>query len=369
MRTRKHDVRIDMTSGRIAPQILRFAFPVLLGLIFQRIYNFVDSYIVGHYLGDDALAAVSVAGTGMYLVLSLILGLTTGITVVLSQYYGAGREKEMEETYYSSIYITIGMTLIVTVAGLILAGPLLVLLQTPSEILAEATRYLQIVCGLCVGSMLYNWIASVLRAVGNSVIPLAFLGISSGLNIVLDILFVAVLPYGVSGAAVATVLAQLISGVLCFIYAWRVLPLCRIRRGKLKFNRKIGRQMLKYGLPAGLQMSIISISDMTLQAVVNTFGTALVVAYGVCLRMEWLGMLIGDSLGTALGTFTGQNTGAEISRGSRPDLKRLHGSMWRVTPSSRRLSFSLRRGSCVCLRTARSPFNTEWSICGSFPCF
>ncbi len=302
---------MDMTSGRIAPQILRFAFPVLLGLIFQRIYNFVDSYIVGHYLGDNPLAAVNIAGTAMYLVLSLILGLTTGITVVLSQYYGAGQEKEMEETYFSSIYITLGMTVIITVAGLVLSRPLLILLRTPSEVLTEATRYLQIVTGLCIGSMVYNWIASVLRALGNSWIPLVFLGVSSGLNIVLDILFVAVLPFGVKGAAYATVLAQLISGILCFIYAWRVLPMCRFRRGKMKFNPKIGRQMLKYGLPAGLQMSIISISDMTLQAVVNTFGTVLVVAYGVGLRMEWIGMLVGDSLGQALGTFAGQNTGAK----------------------------------------------------------
>ncbi|MCD8300357.1 MAG: MATE family efflux transporter, partial [Clostridiales bacterium] len=306
----RKDVLVNMTEGRIVPQLLRFSGPVLLGLVFQRIYNFVDSFIVGRYLGDNALAAVSVSGVGMYLVTSLILGMTTGISVVLSQYYGARQENEVEETYYSSIYIAIAMTAIVTLAGLLLARPVLILLQTPTEVLPEATLYLQVICAGCVGTMLYNWIASILRALGNSMIPLVFLGVASGLNILFDFLFVAALPFGVAGAAVATILAQLISGVACFIYAWKVLPMCRLKREKMHLNPHIGKQMLRYGIPAGLQMSIISVSDMTLQAVVDTFGTAMVVAYGVAIKMEWIGVLIGDALGTALGTFAGQNTGA-----------------------------------------------------------
>lgn len=307
----KREVVVDMTQGRIVPQILKFSMPVLLGLIFQRVYNFADSYIVGHYLGDNALAAVSVAGVGMYLVFSLIIGLTTGVTVVMSQYYGAKREDKVVETFFSSIYIAVGMTILVTVAGLLLARPLLILLQTPDEVLSEAVLYLAIICGGSVGTMLYNWISAVLRALGNSIVPLIFLGISSALNVVLDILFVAVIPMGVAGAAIATVLAQLISGAACLIYAWKILPMLRITRGKLKLNKKIGKQMLQYGLPAALQMSIISISDMTLQAVVNTYGTALVVAYGVGVKVEGLGMQVGDALGTSLGTFAGQNTGAK----------------------------------------------------------
>lgn len=306
----KKDVVVDMTKGKIAPQILKFAMPVLLGLIFQRIYNFADSWIVGHFLGDNALAAVSVAGVGMYLVFSLIIGLTTGVTVVMSQYYGAKQEEKVVETFFSSIYIALGMTVIVTVAGTLLSRPLLILLQTPEEVLAEAVWYLQIICLGSVGTMLYNWISAVLRSLGNSIVPLIFLGISSALNVVLDILFVAVIPMGVGGAAFATVLAQLISGAACLVYAWKILPMLRFQRAKMRLNRFIGKQMLVYGLPAALQMSIISISDMTLQAVVNTYGTTLVVAYGVCVKVEGLGMQVGDALGTALGTFTGQNTGA-----------------------------------------------------------
>ena len=307
----RKEATVDMTQGPVAPQIVRFAVPVLLGLIFQRIYNFADSYIVGRYLGDNSLAAVSVAGVGMYFMFSLIIGLTTGVTVVMSQYYGAGDAKAVEETFFSSIYVALGMMVFVTAAGVLCTRPLLILLQTPEEVLAEAVLYLSLICGGCVGTMLYNWISAVLRALGNSVIPLVFLGVSSALNILLDWLFVAVIPMGVGGAALATIFAQLISGGACLCYAWRILPQLRIRKGKLKLNRKIGKRMLVYGLPAAMQMSIISVSDMTLQAVVNTYGTALVVAYGVCVRVEGLGMQIGDAIGTALGTYTGQNVGAK----------------------------------------------------------
>ena len=306
----KKEVAVDMTKGKIAPQILKFAMPVLLGLIFQRIYNFADSWIVGHFLGDNALAAVSVAGVGMYLMFSLIIGLTTGVTVVMSQYYGAKQADKVTETFFCSIYIALGMTVIVTVVGVLISRPLLVILQTPDEVLAEAVWYLQVICAGAIGTMLYNWISAVLRSLGNSIVPLVFLGISSALNVVLDILFVAVIPMGVGGAAFATVLAQLISGAACLAYAWKLLPELRFGKGRMKLNPYLGKQMLVYGLPAALQMSIISISDMTLQAVVNTYGTTLVVAYGVCVKVEGLGMQVGDALGTALGTFTGQNTGA-----------------------------------------------------------
>ena len=232
----KKEVMVDMTSGRIAPQILKFAMPVLLGLIFQRIYNFADSYIVGHFLGDNALAAVSVAGVGMYLMFSLIIGLTTGVTVVMSQYYGAKEADNVVKTFFSSIYIALGMTIIVTVVGLIVTKPLLIVLQTPDEVLDQAVLYLRLICAGCIGTMLYNWISAVLRSLGNSVVPLVFLGISSLLNIVFDVLFVAVLPLGVGGAAFATVLAQIVSGVACLLYAWKILPMLRIRRDKLKLD-------------------------------------------------------------------------------------------------------------------------------------
>ena len=174
----------------------------------------------------------------------------------------------------------------------------------------DAWVYLVTIFAGSIGTMLYNWISAVLRSLGNSVVPLIFLVISSALNIVLDILFIAGIPMGVAGAALATVLAQVISGVLCLLYAFKILPMLRLSKEKMHMDTGIAKLILIYGVPTGLQMSIISISDMTLQAMINTYGTALVVAYGVSTKVEGLGWQMADAIGTSLGTFVGQNVGA-----------------------------------------------------------
>ena len=301
---------MDMTQGPIMSKLIRFGLPVLLGMLFQRIYNFADAYVVGRYLGDGPLGSVSISGMAMYLLMSLMMGLTTGVSVVISQYYGAGDEEKVRSTFTTSIYVSVIATAIITVAGILCSRPLLRLLQTSDELIDDAHIYLTIIFAGSFGTMLYNWVSSVLRSLGNSVLPLIFLIISSVLNIVLDVLFIAVLPMGVAGAALATVLAQIISGALCLVYAFKVLPMLRIRREDMRFDPKIAKQILIYGIPTGLQMSIITISDMTLQAMVNTYSTALVVAYGVCIKVEAVGWQMSDAIGTAVGTFTGQNIGA-----------------------------------------------------------
>ena len=301
---------VDMTQGSILPKLVRFALPVLLGMLFQRIYNFADVYIVGRFLGDAPLAAVSIAGSPVYLLFSIMMGLTTGVSVVISQYYGAGETHKVKETFATSIYVALASVAIVTLLGCLGARPLLMLLQTSSELLDNAHTYLFILFAGSFATMLYNWIASVLRSLGNSVVPLIFLIVSSILNIVLDILFIAVIPMGVAGAAIATVLAQAISGVLCTVYAFRILPVLRLKRSELRMNREIARKILVYGIPTGLQMSIISLSDMTLQSKINTYPTALIVGYGVCIKVEGVGWQIAEAIGTAVGTFCGQNVGA-----------------------------------------------------------
>ena len=188
--------------------------------------------------------------------------------------------------------------------------PLLRLLQTGSELMPDAYDYLLIIYAGCGATMLYNFASAVLRAMGNSVVPLIFLIVSSILNVILDVAFVSWIPMGVSGAALATVLSQLISGILCIAYAVKILPVLRLGRKEWKPDLYLAGQILRYGLPTGLQMSIISISDMTLQAVINTYSTALIVAYGVALKVEGLGFQIADAIGTAMGTFAGQNAGA-----------------------------------------------------------
>ncbi len=301
---------MDMTKGSIMPKLIRFALPVLLGMLFQRIYNFADVYIVGKFLGDDALAAVSIAGSGMYLLQSVMMGLTTGVSVVIAQYYGAKEEQKVTETFVTSIYVAGSSALLITIIGVIGAKPLLCALQTSDDLMQDAWVYLVTIFAGSIGTMLYNWISAVLRSLGNSVVPLIFLVISSALNIVLDILFIAGIPMGVAGAALATVLAQVISGVLCLLYAFKILPMLRLSKEKMHMDAGIAKLILIYGVPTGLQMSIISISDMTLQAMINTYGTALVVAYGVSTKVEGLGWQMADAIGTSLGTFVGQNVGA-----------------------------------------------------------
>lgn len=301
---------MDMTRGPIMPQLVKFGTPVLLGMLFQRIYNFVDVFIVGHYLGDEALAAVSIAGSAMYLLMSLMMGLTTGVSIVIAQYYGAGDEDKVRETFASSIFVAAGMTAMITILGMMGAKGLLGLLQTSDALLESAHTYLMIIFAGCCGTMLYNWISAVMRSLGNSVVPLVALILSSLFNVVLDILFIAVIPMGVAGAALATVLAQAISGLICLIYAYKILPMLRLKRGEMRMNPHIARQILTYGIPTGLQMSIISISDMALQAKINTYETALIVAYGIAAKVEFLGWQLAEAIGTALGTFVGQNVGA-----------------------------------------------------------
>lgn len=301
---------MDMTRGPVLRQMTQFAIPVLFGMVFQKIYNFADAYIVGHYLGDEALAAVSICGTVMFMLFSINAGISTGVGVVISQFFGANKPAEMKKAFVASVYVAIGVVILATGIGVLTAEPVLRLMQTSDELMPQAKEYLVIIYAGCIGTMLYNFCASVLRAVGNSVVPLVFLIISSILNIVLDILFVAVIPMGAAGAALATVAAQFVSGILCIIYARKILDFINVKKSEWKPDIYLIKEVLRYGVPAALQMSIISIGDMTLQAVVNTYGTAMVVAYGVCLKVEGVGWELTNAIGQAVGTFTGQNVGA-----------------------------------------------------------
>ncbi len=301
---------MDMTKGPVLRQLTQFAVPVLFGMVFQKIYNFADAYIVGHYLGDEALAAVSISGIVMFMLLSINTGVTTGVGVIISQFFGANKYDEMRHAFVASVYVAVGVVVLTTGIGILTAEPVLHLMQTSDELMPYAKDYLVIIYAGCIGTMMYNFSAAVLRAVGNSVIPLVFLIISSFLNIVLDILFVAVIPMGTAGAALATVLAQLISGIACIAYAYKVMPFMCVKREDWQVRTDLIKEVLRYGIPAALQMSIITIGDMTLQAVVNTYGTAMIVAYGVCIKVEGIGWELTNAIGMAVGTFTGQNVGA-----------------------------------------------------------
>ena len=181
----------DMTHGPVFRQMAVFALPVLLGMLFQRIYNFADAYIVGRYLGDQALAAVSISGTAMYMMTSVMMGVTTGVSIVISQFYGAGENRKIRETFSVGIHVSIWMTVLITGAGAATTEPLLRLLQTSRELMPDASAYLLIIYAGCGATMLYNFASAVLRALGNSVVPLVFLILSSVLNVFLDVAFVS----------------------------------------------------------------------------------------------------------------------------------------------------------------------------------
>lgn len=312
---------MDMTQGPVLKQMTVFALPVVFGMLCQRVYNFADTYIVGRYLGDGVLAAVSIAGAAMYMLFSIMMGVTTGVSVVISQFYGAGEEEKLRKTYTAGIYVAVGMTVLIMVFGMLTTVPLLRLLQTSDELLPDAGSYLMVIYAGCGATMLYNFSSAVLRAVGNSVVPLVFLILSSVLNVFLDIVFVSWIPMGTAGAAFATVLAQFISGALCLWYAVKILPFLRAGKKDWRPDWHLIGQVLRYGVPTGLQMSIISVSDMTLQAVINTYGTAMIVAYGVCMKVEGLGFQLADAIGASLGTFAGQNVGAGNFRRVRQGVR------------------------------------------------
>ena len=315
---------MDMTRGPIMSQLVKFGTPVLLGMLFQRIYNFVDVFIVGRYLGDEALAAVSIAGSAMYLLTSLMMGITTGVSIVMAQYYGANNPSKVRETFASSIFVAIGAAVLITVSGMLGTDGLLSLMQTNAALKPMASEYLTIIFAGCAGTMLYNWISAVMRSLGNSVVPLVFLIVSSVLNVLLDLLFIAIIPMGVAGAALATVLAQAISGVLCLLYAFRVLPQLKLKKDELRMNPYLAKQILVFGIPTGLQMSIISISDMALQSKINTYDTALIVGYSVATKVEFLGWQLAEAIGTAVGTFVGQNVGAGDYKRVRQGVNRAY---------------------------------------------
>ena len=300
----------NMTEGSAWRHLARFALPVLLGNLLQQCYNVVDTIIVGRTLGVSALAAVGATGNIVFFFFSLISGVTMGVSIIISQFYGARDIRMLRRTFGTSIFAMLAVTAVVTGLGLLFRRPLLRLLNTPEDILEMADRYIVIIIGGLCTTVLYNWISSILRAMGNSLTPLLFLAVSAVLNIFFNYFFILVLHMGVEGAAWGTIAAQLLSGGSCLLYAMRVTPELRVRRSEIGWDWPIVRNILKYGIPAGLQSSFISISIMAMQSVVNTYGSTVTAAYSVAVKVENFSMLAGNSIGMGLGTFVGQNVGA-----------------------------------------------------------
>ena len=300
----------DMTEGNPTGLLLTFMLPMVVGNVFQQLYNMVDSMIVGKYVGADALAAVGATGSLNFLIFSLCGGMANGIGIIISQYFGAGNDSGVKKAIANAVYIMTSSALLMGVIGLLLSRNLLSFLNTPENILDDSTLYMRIMCVGILAVGLYNCIAAILRAVGDSKTPLYFLIVASVLNIFLDLLFVRTCNMGVAGAGIATIISQLLAGIGSLFFAMMKNPYFKIERQQMKPERTIIAQCVRMGIPLAFQTSLIAISCVVLQSVVNTFGSVVVAAFTATSRIEQLVQQPYNSLGMAVSTFTGQNIGA-----------------------------------------------------------
>ena len=300
----------NMTEGSEFQIIIKFTLPLLLGNLFQQFYNIVDSVIVGQYLGSSALAAVGATGSMTFLFYTLCIGLSVGTGILIAQHFGAGNEDYVKKLIANSSYVILFFGIILTVVSVLLAPTMLHILETPDSIFDTAVGYMQIACAGTVAVAAYNWINAVLRALGNSSVPLIFLIVASVLNVGLDLLFVIVFGMGVNGAALATITAQAVSAAGSIIFAFLKFPQFRIGKDNARFNKPIAWNCVAKGVPIALQNAFISVSMIYLQRTANMFGDTVIASYATTMRVEQLIQQPFISLSTALSTFTGQNLGA-----------------------------------------------------------
>lgn len=300
----------DMTTGNPTKLIFLFAMPMLIGNLFQQFYTMIDAVIVGKFVSVDALAAVGATNSVNFFMISLIIGLMSGISVVVAQYFGFKDYDRLKDVIATATYAVVFSAIILTVAGVLLAKPLLILLRTPANILDDSTIFLTTLFIGILPMSLYNGMAAILRALGNSITPLIFLILSSLMNIALDFLFVVYMDMGVRGAAIATVLSQTAAAIAVIYYAYRHVPFMRIERAKFKLSTSLLKEMVRIGLPSGLQGSFISIGNMALQSLINGFGSSVVAAYTAASRIDSLTYQPGIAFGAASSMFAGQNIGA-----------------------------------------------------------
>lgn len=300
----------NMTVGKPMSLIIRFAIPMFIGSIFQQLYNMVDSIVVGRFVGASALASVGACGPAYNLIIALVMGLTTGASVIVSQNFGSQDDENVRKSYVSSMVLVMVTGIILTGIGLLTSRVLLQILGTPESIMDGCLSYMKIMCIGILATCLYNGMAAFLRALGNSVIPLAALILASLLNVVLDLLFVLGFGLGVPGVAVATILAQLISGIFCVVYMKCRVSQYWVKILDMKPNREMLLNMTRIGIPAAVSSSIVSISTMFLQKAVNAYGTDVIAAYTAGNRTEQICFCLSFAIGSAVGTFVAQNVGA-----------------------------------------------------------
>ena len=300
----------DMTSGSPMKIILWFTLPIFIGNVFQQFYNMADAVIVGKFVGNNALAAVGSTGTIMFLINGFVIGMTAGFTVLTAQKFGAGDERGIRKSVTGAAWLSLIVGLILTAAFMVFMKPLLTLMNTPADIFDDAYAYIMIISGGILAQMLYNLLASILRALGNSRVPLYFLILSAVLNIVLDLVFVIVFQMGAAGAAVATIISQGVSGLLCLVYIGKKVQLLRMTKEDWKPQTTLLSAQLKVGIPMALQYSITAIGTMMVQSSLNILGSTMVAAYTAAGKIEQVVTQAYIAMGTTMATYGAQNMGA-----------------------------------------------------------
>jgi len=300
----------DLTVGKESSLILQFAWPMLLGNAFQQLYNIVGSVIVGNYLGKEALAAVGASTPIIFTLISLIIGFSMGFTVIISQYFGAKNTNMVRRAIDTMNIFLFFSSILITIIGIYFTETILKFINIPADILPQAATYLKIYIGGLIFIFGYNGVAATLRGMGDSKTPLYFLILSTVLNIILVLLFVIVFKWGIAGAAIATVIAQGSAFITSVFYLNKTHKLIRFSFQNLNFDKFIFKKSFLIGFPSGLQMTFVSLGMIALLSIVNTFGTDVIAAYSVAIRIDSFASLPAMNLAMALSSFVGQNIGA-----------------------------------------------------------
>ncbi|MBE6846345.1 MAG: MATE family efflux transporter [Ruminococcus sp.] len=300
----------ELTVGKPYKLILAFAIPMVIGNLFQQLYNMVDTIIVGKYVGVNALAGVGSTGAISFLVVGFALGVCTGFSIPVAHEFGAGNYKKMRKYIAHSIYLCTATTIILTLITVIGAAPVLKIMNTPEEIFSDAYNYIIVIFAGLGATIFYNMLSGILRAIGDSKSPLIFLVISSFLNIALDLIFIITFDMGVFGAGLATVISQLVSALLCLVYMIKNYDILKFERDELKFDSRYAAGLSSNGYPMALQFSITAVGSIILQSAVNTLGTQSVAAITAASKIQTVAIGPMESLGITMATYCGQNKGA-----------------------------------------------------------
>ena len=300
----------DLTKGNPTKLILMFAIPLLIGNVFQQLYNIIDVRIVGTTLGNNALAAVGSTSSINSLVIGFVNGLTNGFAIIVARNFGANDYEKMRKSVAGTLTLGLLTSIILTIISVTALMPFLRFLNTPDEIIKDAYAFIKIILLGMTAAMLYNVCSGVLRAIGDTVTPLLFLIVSALVNIVLDFTFILAFKMGVEGAAYATVISQILSFVLCFIYILKKYPFLRLHKEDFKLNRYLISELYGTGISMGFMLSLVSIGTLALQSSINTFGTQIIVAHTAARKLSEMFMLPISVFGAAAATFSSQNLGA-----------------------------------------------------------